>query len=255
MLALINPRARTLRRRRAARAGRRRDGGRGLRPDSAGGGARHPAPGRNQYSCFAAAALARRGADPARHPRRRRATGISIMQMDPGWIPARCCRRVVADRSRGHRREPARQAGRARRAPDRDRARRLERGPLRARRRRKTARATPRRSTKAEAGSTGPSPPCYRAQGARVQSAARTTARCEAPAENLARARGRAPRVPGTIIVAAAEGIVVACASGSVRGWNLAARRRQETVGARVPRGFPLAVGERLRIFRNRLNI
>ena len=42
------------------------------------------APGLPQHPCLAAAALARRGADPPRHRGRRRGTGITIMQMDAG---------------------------------------------------------------------------------------------------------------------------------------------------------------------------
>ena len=49
------------------------------------------APRRSQYPRFAAAALARRGADPARHPRRRRAHRHLHHADGPrAWIPARC---------------------------------------------------------------------------------------------------------------------------------------------------------------------
>jgi methionyl-tRNA formyltransferase len=46
--------------------GRRGDGGGGLWPDPAAGGARHAALRLHQHPCFAVAALARGGADPAR---------------------------------------------------------------------------------------------------------------------------------------------------------------------------------------------
>ena len=90
------------------------------------------APGLPQHPRLAAAALARRGADPARDRGRRRATGITIMQMDAGLdtgdmllvesrradrapttAPARCTRawrRSAAADRRGARRDAARGA-------------------------------------------------------------------------------------------------------------------------------------------------
>ena len=60
------------RRRAPARARARPDGGGGLRADPAAGGARRAAPRLLEHPRLAAAALARRGADPAGDPRRRR---------------------------------------------------------------------------------------------------------------------------------------------------------------------------------------
>jgi methionyl-tRNA formyltransferase len=56
----------------------------GLRADLAAAGARGAAPRLLQHSRLAAAALARRGADSARDPRRRCVTGVTIMRMEEG---------------------------------------------------------------------------------------------------------------------------------------------------------------------------
>ena len=83
---------------------RRRAGRRRLRADPACAGPR-PFPARlHQHPCFAAAALARRRADPAGHPRRRRETGITIMRMEQASIPGRLLRQKRADRCLTNRR-------------------------------------------------------------------------------------------------------------------------------------------------------
>ena len=84
----------------AARARRRCDGGRGLRADPARRGAAHPAPRLPEHPRVAAAALARRRADPARHRGRRQPRPASpSCRWTKAWTPGRCCwRERDADR-------------------------------------------------------------------------------------------------------------------------------------------------------------
>ena len=107
-------------------AGRRarRAGGRRLRPDPA---ARRPclaAPRLPQHPCVEAAAMARRGADPARDQAGDAVTGITIMQMDAGLDTGPVIECVdVDDRSARDRRHAARQAGGSGARADRRRTR------------------------------------------------------------------------------------------------------------------------------------
>ena len=71
-----------------------------------------------QPACLAAAALARRGADPARHHGRRRRDRRAVMHMEAGLDTGPWHGRARADRRRDDGRRPARRAGAARRRAD-----------------------------------------------------------------------------------------------------------------------------------------
>ena len=79
----------------------RRDGRRRLRPDPAAMGAGRAAAGLPEHPCLAAAALARRGADPPRDRGRRRARPASpSCRWTPASTPATCCwPSALADRA------------------------------------------------------------------------------------------------------------------------------------------------------------
>ena len=122
---------------------------------------RRAGPGLHQHPRLAAAALARRGADPARHPGRRRARPASpSCAWTKGSTPARCCwpsaRRFPPPTPPSR----ARPAGRTRRAADRVDARRAA-APGRSSRCRSPRKAspTPTSSTRRKARSTGAGPP------------------------------------------------------------------------------------------------
>ena len=126
-----------------------------LRPDPAALAARAAAPRLPQHPCLAAAALARRGADPARDRGRRRRTGVTIMQMDAGLdtgadAARRGDRRSRADDSAGALQAAARRARRRARS-----SRRSARSPTAALRRpaaaARPASPTPHKIDKAEA--------------------------------------------------------------------------------------------------------
>ena len=122
-------------RRAAGRAGRRR-----LWADSAAASARRRAARRGEYPCLAPAALARRGADPARASRRRpRRPASRSCRWTRVSIPARCCRAIAlaiaADDDAGTLARQACRARRARRSSARSpRSRPAGRGPCRSRR-------------------------------------------------------------------------------------------------------------------------
>ena len=100
---------------RSARTGSRPDGGRGLRADPAAGGARRAAarlPATSTPRCCRAGAARRRSS--ARSSPATTRTGITIMQMDAGSTPGRCCcARELADRAARDRRRACTTGSRA----------------------------------------------------------------------------------------------------------------------------------------------